>query len=67
MSISATLYPLFNTFVIYVIINSIFAVLAAQFFGEINDDLFGSFIKVYPFLCFAPYVFRRHALLIQRF
>ena len=46
VSIGATLFPLFNTFVIYVIINSICAVLAAQFFGSVNEDLFGSFFKV---------------------
>ena len=46
VSIGVTLLPLFNTFVIYVIINSICAVLAAQFFGAVNEELFGSFFKV---------------------
>jgi len=65
VSIGVTLFPLFNTFVIYIIVNSICAVLAAQFFGEVNNELFGSFFKVYFFLISASFEFCRYALVIQ--
>ena len=65
VSIGVTLVPLLNTFVIYIIINSICAVLAAQFFGKVNDELFGSFFKVCLLFSFAAFEFCRYALRIQ--
>jgi voltage-gated sodium channel len=47
-SINATLGPLFYTFLIYVVTNSIYAVLATQFFSHIDVRQFGSFSKVTP-------------------
>ena len=50
-SISSTLGPLFYTFLIYVVTNCIFAVLATQFFGYLDEDQFGGFSKVVPTSC----------------
>jgi len=45
-SISATLGPLFYTFLIYIVVNSIYAVLATQFYADLDPLQFGSFSKV---------------------
>eukprot|EP00802_Teleaulax_amphioxeia_P002735 Tamp_02738.p1 GENE.Tamp_02738~~Tamp_02738.p1 ORF type:complete len:690 (-),score=97.12 Tamp_02738:1216-3285(-) len=46
-SISATLGPLFYTFLIYVVVNSIYAVLATQFYADLDPLQFGSFSKAW--------------------
>ena len=43
LAISRTILPLFNTFIIYMVVNSIYSVLGTQLYGEIVPELFGMF------------------------
>ena len=45
LSIASTLVPLVNTFMIYFVVTSIYAVLATQLFGSVFMERFGSFTK----------------------
>ena len=45
MAMSNTVYPLFNTFVIFVVVVSIFAVLAQQLYGKLMFEEFGTFSR----------------------
>ena len=45
VSIASTLVPLANTFMIYFVMTSIYAVLATQLFGNVFMERFGSFTK----------------------
>jgi len=42
-AITSTVYPLFNTFLIFVVVIAIYSVLASQLYGEIFPQRFGSF------------------------
>ena len=43
LAISAAVSPLFNTFVIFAVVVSIFSVLAQQLYGDLMPEEFGTF------------------------
>ena len=45
VAISNTVYPLFNTFVIFLVVVSIFAVLSQQLYGDLMFEEFGTFSR----------------------
>lgn len=45
VAISRCVFPLLNTFVIVMVVNVIYAVIAAELFAPYSSDLFGSFSK----------------------
>ena len=42
-AITSTLYPLFNTFLIFLVVVAIYAVMASQLYGDNLPERFGTF------------------------